>query len=162
VDVGGAPLAEALALRPALVKPNGIEAGAALASIPDVPPGHRTAPRDVRQLVRRLVDAGARAAVVSDGADGMHLLHGDVSLHARLREPLTGNPTGAGDALTAALAAAVERHRGLPTDRDAWVEALRCGVAWSAAAVLQPVAGDVDPVDVERLAAAVVVQETAA
>jgi 1-phosphofructokinase family hexose kinase len=162
VDVGGAPLAAALAQCPAIVKPNRVEAQAALAAV------HGSACRsgidrdDVVSLARGLVDAGARAAIVSDGADGLYLVHHDVSLHARLREPLSGNPTGAGDALTAALAATVERHGGLPAGRDAWIEALRHGVAWSAAAVLQPVAGDVDPDDVERLLSAVEVEENPA
>jgi fructose-1-phosphate kinase PfkB-like protein len=40
--------------------------------------------------------------------------------------------------------------RGLAQDLP-WQEAAATAVAWSAAAVLQPVAGDVDPDDVRRL-----------
>ena len=61
---------------------------------------------------------------------------------ARLDAPVQGNPTGAGDAAMAALALSVGRP---------WVERLALTVATSAAAVLRPVAGEVDPQDVRRL-----------
>ncbi|MDN5796328.1 MAG: hexose kinase [Intrasporangium sp.] len=153
VDTAGAPLVAALSQRPTLVKPNRVEAESATAALGRGAGG-------IAALLRILVDAGARAAVISDGADGLHLLHEDVALHARLREPLAGNPTGAGDALTAALATELETAGGLPQGPEAWARALRRGGAWSAAAVLQPVAGAVDPADIERLAAAVDVKES--
>ncbi len=167
VDVGGAPLASALAHRPTLVKPNRSEAEAALGSVRGF--GEEAvggageavggAGEAVGALARGLVEAGAQSAIVSDGAAGVCLVHNEVALKARLREPLTGNPTGAGDALTAALAAELEERGGLPTGRDEWADALRRGVAWSSAAVLQPVAGTVGPDDVARLTPAVEVEE---
>ena len=112
------------------------------------------------ELAERLVGDGAGAAVVSDGAAGLTLVSGDgIRLVGRLSEPLQGNATGAGDALTAALAAGLAE--GVPTGRDAWAETLRTGVAWSAAAVLQPVAGAVDPADVARLLPRVEIEEIA-
>jgi tagatose 6-phosphate kinase len=45
---------------------------------------------------------------------------------------------------------------GLASGRD-WPEIVRDAVAWSGAAVLQPIAGDVDPADVVRLRAAATV-----
>ncbi|WP_347354503.1 hexose kinase [Intrasporangium sp.] len=153
VDAAGAPLVAALAKQPALVKPNRVEAQSAVAAL-------GSGAGSIAELLRALVDAGARAAVISDGADGLHLLHADVALHARLPEPLSGNATGAGDALTAALAAELEDAGGLPQGPEAWGRALRRGVAWSAAAVLQPVAGAVDPADVARLEQAVEVKES--
>ncbi len=63
------------------------------------------------------------------------------------------NPTGAGDACTAAIAAGLAA--GLP-----WPEMLATAGAWSAAAVLTPVAGDVDAADVARLGPRVRVEES--
>lgn len=104
---------------------------------------------DAAACAAALLDLGAWCAVVSDGARGLVLAvrdrDGVAGWSARLPEPVRGNPTGAGDALTAALAA----HLG-PREPD-WERALRAGVAWSAAAVLRPVAGEVDPADVARL-----------
>ena len=156
LDVSGVHLTRALGAGPDLVTPNRLEAAVTLASLDrgEVP--------SVPGAARALVAAGARAAVVSDGTNGLVLVHEDVALRAYLRRPLSGNPTGAGDALTAALAAELEDHDragGLPKGRDAWAAALRRGVAWSAAAVLQPVAGSVDPDDVDRLLAAVEIEE---
>ncbi|HEU4999639.1 MAG TPA: hexose kinase [Lapillicoccus sp.] len=97
---------------------------------------------------------GARQVLVSAGAEGMRLVLADGrSLTARPRERLRGNPTGAGDAATAAVAA------GVAAGRD-WPEVLRDAVAWSSAAVLSPVAGDVDPVDVARLRDGVLLGES--
>lgn len=153
LDLRGAALDAALAHGPALVKPNRGEAAATLGLDPASPP-------PAVELAARLTDSGAGAAVVSDGAAGLSLVAGpDVRLVARLAEPLRGNATGAGDALTAALAAGLAE--GVPTTRDAWADVLRQGVAWSAAAVLQPVAGVVDPADVARLLPRVEIEETA-
>lgn len=157
LDVSGVHLTRALAAGPDLVKPNRVEAAVSLSSLGrgDVP--------SVPGAARALVASGARAAVVSDGTDGLVLVHeslgGGLALRARLPRPLAGNPTGAGDALTASLAADLGREGDLPVGRDAWAAALRRGVAWSAAAVLQPVAGAVDPADVDRLLPTVEIEE---
>lgn len=60
-------------------------------------------------------------------------------LQARLDTPLAGNPTGAGDAGVAACA--VLMGAGI---RDP-ERILRRATAWSAAAVLMPLAGDIHP-----------------
>ncbi len=154
LDLGGPALAQALAARPTLVKPNLSEARAAVWANGG---GESATPAE---LAVALVDHGAQAAIVTDGANGIQLHHDGVDLHARLREPLRGNATGAGDALTASLAVDLDALGGLPGDRDAWAGVLRRGVAWSAAAVLQPVAGVIDPADVERLVAMVEIEES--
>ena len=59
----------------------------------------------------------------------------------------------------APLAADLDGIADLPTGRDDWAAVLRRGVAWSAAAVLQPVAGAVDPADVDRLLPTVEIEE---
>ena len=96
---------------------------------------------------KALRELGVRHVVVSEGPKGMRAYLADGrSFATRPGEPLSGNPTGAGDAAAAAVAA------GLAGGAD-WIEILRDAVAWSGAAVLQPVAGDVDPADVVRLRA---------
>ncbi|TQJ10264.1 tagatose 6-phosphate kinase [Lapillicoccus jejuensis] len=98
-------------------------------------------------LLRRL---GARTVVVSSGGAGLTLHPVDgPPLTARLPQPLTGHPTGAGDAAVAALAAGL--RAGAP-----WADVAADAVARSAAAVLRPVAGEVDPADVARLRGQVV------
>ncbi|MFE6996296.1 1-phosphofructokinase family hexose kinase [Microbacterium sp. NPDC057659] len=72
---------------------------------------------------------------------------------ARLPEALAGNPTGAGDA--AVSAAAVLLASGI-RDPEA---ILRRATAWSAAAVLMPLAGDIHP-SWPELEAAVIIERT--
>lgn len=133
VDADGHALTQALAGGPGLIKPN-------VAELERV-----TGTDDVRSGVSRLRASGAADVVVSAGADGLvHAPAEGAWVRARLRTSLRGNPTGAGDAAVAAFAAA--RVAGWDAER-AVVEA----VAWSAAAVLQPQAGVVDPSDVAEL-----------
>lgn len=142
LDLRGEPLRRLLPARPALMKPNRAEAAATLALPPST---------SALDLAAGLVAAGAAAAVVSDGAAGMTLVADDHAWQARLPTALHGNPTGAGDAAAAAFAAALEEE--LP-----WPEALRRAVAWSAATVLSPVAGDLRPEDVRALLPRVLVE----
>ena len=93
-----------------------------------------------RELIRR----GARLVLLSLGADGMLAVtptaSGDVSvLHARLGAALAGNPTGAGDAAVAACAVLMDAGVHDPA------QILRRATAWSAAAVLMPLAGEIHP-----------------
>ncbi|MGI8330284.1 1-phosphofructokinase family hexose kinase [Actinomadura scrupuli] len=125
LDTSGAALLEGARARPGLVKPNTAELSAAT--------GHT----DPRHGAAALRDLGARAVVVSQGADGMSAFTGGGAWRAVCPEPVTGNPTGAGDAAVAALA------RGLATGSP-WPERLTDAVALSAAAVAAPLAGDVD------------------
>ncbi|MEP7330792.1 MAG: hexose kinase [Terracoccus sp.] len=171
LDVSGPALANSLAFAPELVKPNRGEAAATLTALNAGVAGadaraasaaESQTETGVPELARLLVEAGAKAAVVSDGAAGLALASGSVALRAWLPQALPGNPTGAGDALTAALAASLDAlpPNHLPDDRDDWAEVLRRGVAWSAAAVLQPGAGPIDPGDVARLLPIVEIEET--
>ncbi|WP_285115843.1 hexose kinase [Leifsonia sp. fls2-241-R2A-40a] len=89
---------------------------------------------------RILLDAGAGLVLVSLGAEGMLAVpRAGEPLHARLAERLTGNATGAGDAAVAAVATLLA---GGVEDPSA---VLRRATAWSAAAVLAPLAGDLHP-----------------
>ncbi|MGN7798029.1 1-phosphofructokinase family hexose kinase [Leifsonia sp. 22587] len=89
---------------------------------------------------RILLDAGAGLVLVSLGADGMLAVpRAGEPLHARLPQPLTGNATGAGDAAVAAVATL------LASGTDDPERLLRRATAWSAAAVLAPLAGELHP-----------------
>ncbi len=149
VDGSGPWLRQVSALGPDLVKCNLQEARAS------------TGQPDPRQAAVDLVADGAHAVLISLGADGA-LLHLDADRsswqgqapwwRARPGQTLRGNPTGAGDAATAAVAMALQTP---PPDPESM---LRAAVATSAAAVLQPVAGEVDPADVQRLMPEVLVE----
>jgi tagatose 6-phosphate kinase len=80
---------------------------------------------------------GAQAVVASLGDAGMSAWTPNGSWRAAPPARVVGNPTGAGDAATAALIAGAVAGA-------SWPDRLRDAVALSAAAVLQPTAGSVD------------------
>jgi len=88
---------------------------------------------------RALIAAGARLVLVSLGADGMLAVSATDVSSARLPQPLSGNATGAGDAAVAAVASALASGIADPATL------VRRATAWSAAAVLAPLAGELDP-----------------
>ncbi|THJ67304.1 1-phosphofructokinase family hexose kinase [Arthrobacter echini] len=88
---------------------------------------------------RALQDLGAGVVVVSLGSEGLVVVPRERSAtvwRARTPEPLAGNPTGAGDAAVAAIASLIA------TDVHEPAEWARRAAAWSAAAVLAPLAGE--------------------
>jgi tagatose 6-phosphate kinase len=130
-------VSEVLAAVPALLKPNASEAAS------------MTGIQDPTRAAHALVEQGAWAAIVSRGADGIVLVtEAGRVIEARPRTPGVGNATGAGDALTAAITVGLD---GVPRDEVDWPAVLRVGVAWSAAAVRQRVAGVIDRTDVDAL-----------
>lgn len=86
-----------------------------------------------------LVESGVRAVIATRGADGMVAVTAEGAWYATLPEPLAGNPTGAGDSATAAVIAALTADE-VPD----WPAILVDAVATSAAAVVIPVAGEID------------------
>ena len=139
LDASGDALLGGLGGEPDVVKPNRDELRAVTGS------------DDPVAGAKALHDKGARSVLVSLGEEGMvHVAADGGVTRARLAAPLRGNATGAGDAAVAAL----------DTLRP-WPEVLVDAVAWSAAAVLQPVAGVVSVEDVERLAPQVEVERQA-
>jgi tagatose 6-phosphate kinase len=125
LDTGGAVLEHGVAAGPAIVAINRAE----LASVA----GDVGVVAGARELRR----AGAEAVVVSHGPAGLLGVADGVALQAAPPEALTGNPTGAGDAVTAALVAGL-------LDGLAWPERLVDAAALSAAAVRAPLAGSFD------------------
>jgi tagatose 6-phosphate kinase len=142
VDAVGAALVGAVEAGPDLVKPNLVELADSTGESDPVAGG------------RLLIDGGARKVVVSAGPDGLYGVDETVAWHAQPASLVPVNPTGAGDAAVAALA--VGMLAGSP-----WPELLRVAVAWSAAAVLEPQAGVVDPSTATRLLSGVSVKAMA-
>lgn len=116
---------------------------------------------DERSGALRLLGLGATVVVVSRGSDGIAAHTAEHVLEVPAVPGVSGNPTGAGDAATAGLVSVlvdVLVGAGLPgpdgsvpaPDDATLFRALRSAAAHGAAAVLQPVAGVVDPADVQR------------
>lgn len=92
---------------------------------------------DERDGALELLRRGAGTVVVSRGSEGIAAHTADAVLEVPAVPGVTGNPTGAGDAATAGLVLAMSRGADLAT-------ALRTAAAFGAAAVLRPVAGEID------------------
>ena len=136
LDADGEALRAGLAGCPAVIKPNRDE-------LDRVAGGG-----DTIAAAERLRAAGAEAVVVSSGPDGLLAVTPDGMWRTAPAERLAGNPTGAGDAAVAALAAGLVEGR-------TWPERLADAVARSAAAVGAPLAGDFDRELYRRLPAQV-------
>lgn len=125
VDTSGPALLRAADAGASVVKPNAAELADA------------TGMSDPITGARSLIARGVELVLLSLGAQGMLAVSATRVLHARLDAPLAGNPTGAGDAAVAACAVLyAEGMRDLET-------VLRRATAWSAAAVLMPLAGEI-------------------
>ncbi|HEU5222390.1 MAG TPA: PfkB family carbohydrate kinase [Candidatus Lumbricidophila sp.] len=105
---------------------------------------------DVDAGIAQLLDLGARTVVCSRGEAGLTVTSRasgtELTVGARLGRTLRGNATGAGDAAVAALAATYAEASVAP---DLTVDGLatlaRRATAWSASAVLMPLAGELSP-----------------
>jgi tagatose 6-phosphate kinase len=130
VDTHGPSLLEALAAGSDVVKPNAEELA------------HVAGGGEPLRAARGLVDRHGSSVVVSLGSAGILAATPDGSWEARPGATVTGNPTGAGDALVAGFA------RGLARDRKVMAhpeDVLRDAVALSVAAVHAATAGELDP-----------------
>lgn len=130
VDVDGPPLPAALAAGGAVLTPN-LDELVRLLSLPLRPDS-----LDVAAEARTLARLNRAPVVVTLGSAGMIASDGERCWHA-VAPQVEGNPTGAGDAAAAAV------MRGLVAG-EPWPVILAEAVALSAAAVLAPVAGEVD------------------
>ncbi|KQO64402.1 1-phosphofructokinase family hexose kinase [Curtobacterium sp. Leaf261] len=126
VDVSGPALLAAADAGASILKPNREE----LAEATGMP--------SEEQGAAALIARGAGTVVVSRGADGIgaHTPTGDVITVPPV-PGIVGNPTGAGDAATAGLVDAIVGGADLES-------ALRRAAAAGAAAVLRPVAGEIE------------------
>ena len=133
LDTSGAALALGSAAGPTLVKPNVAELAAVA--------GRDLTDRAAIEAAARELSAGA--VVVSLGAGGLLAIDGEQVWLARPGEQVSGNATGAGDAVVAGLADGLER--GLD-----WPGRLRHAVALGSATVASPVAGEYAASDYDR------------
>ena len=150
LDAHGEALLRGAAAGPAIVKPNLAE----LEAITGRPLSGAGWPA-VAAAAGELRAAGAQAVVASLGADGLHAVTGEGSWRAVPPGPVAGNPTGAGDAVAAALA------HGLALGRP-WDERLRHAVALGTASAAAPVAGEFSHDDYARVLPAVAVHRDGA
>ncbi|ALE04805.1 hypothetical protein AL755_03740 (plasmid) [Arthrobacter sp. ERGS1:01] len=145
IDTEGIPLRKSLAANPDLAKPNVHEAaalfGRPLRGIPEI----RQAAVELRQL-------GAKTVAISAGSTGTVLVSEDGAWHAKPQRRYQGNPTGAGDALTASIAS------GLNRDLD-WPTLLREATATATAAVVAKTAGEIDEATRHKAMADIVIEE---
>jgi len=163
LDTHGEALRRGAAAGPAIVKPNltelaalagpaassalaGPAASSALAPPADGAADLATAAAAAGQL------RGAQAVVITLGPDGLLATTGDGCWRARAPAAVTGNATGAGDAVAAALA------HGLVLGRP-WDERLRHAAALGAATAAAPVAGEFRRQDYLGALTAVTVEE---
>ncbi|GAA5048920.1 hexose kinase [Nocardia callitridis] len=109
---------------------------------------------EVFEAAQPLIDNGVRAVVATRGSAGIVAVTKAGAWSAALPEPIAGNPTGAGDSATAAVIAGLS-DRGTPD----WPAILVDAVATSAAAVVIPVAGEIDRALRKRLSPTVLVEQ---
>lgn len=145
LDAGGAALRAAMGERPTVVAPNRYETAVALGRAIESTAEIADAAADLRAL-------GAECVVVSSGFDGLVCRSADGDWRARPARRVAGNPTGAGDALTAALAVGLMRQ-------ESWPQMLRTGLGWAAGAVAARCAGEIDEDVAAQVARASVVEE---
>lgn len=133
VDTSGPAMLAAVAAGASVVKPNADELREA------------TGFADLDQGITDLFERGATCVVASLGADGLIVAHRDGRrVRARMAQSVRGNATGAGDAVTAAIAVSLADDPDLSA-RGALEVLARRAVAWGAAAVAMPQAGSLEP-----------------
>lgn len=133
LDTSGPGLEAALSAGPDLVKPNAEE----LTEITARAHLDLSTVDGVVAAAQELRKRGVATVLASRGADGIIAVTPDGAFQAVPPHPVSGNPTGAGDACVAAVARSWAY-------RLSWPEALRDAVAASAAAVASPQAGELD------------------
>lgn len=132
-DLGGAGMLAAARAGASVLKPNREELAAA------------TGDADPLTGARRLIALGAQIVVASLGHEGLLAVTADEVVRARLPRVLKGNATGAGDAAVAAIALALAEGARSGSSVPDLSGLARRATAWSASAVLMPLAGDLHP-----------------
>ncbi|MFI7504223.1 1-phosphofructokinase family hexose kinase [Streptomyces sp. NPDC049687] len=132
LDTSGEPLRRGVAARPDIIKPNAAE-------LAELTGSHE--PLRATQGARR---RGAQSVVASLGAEGVIAATPEGRWRATPPARMHGNPTGAGDSVSAGLLSAL-------VEGLTWPDRLARAVALSAATVLAPVAGEFDRAAYEDL-----------
>lgn len=137
LDASGEPLRRGCGASPYLVKPNALEAAELI--------GKPVADDETaRQATAFFLAQGIELVALSLGAEGLRLSTRETTLHARPPEVQALNPVGAGDALLAGIAWALEHGMGLE-------DLARWGVASGTAAAMQVGTGAPDRSEVEAI-----------
>ena len=136
LDAEGDALGSGISARPPVVKINALELRAT------------TGEQEIEAGARILRSEGADTVVITEGPAGLTYFGDEGVLRAASPKVLTGNPTGAGDAVSASLAAGI-------VGAVPWPERLADAAALSAAAVNAPQAGSFDSDVYERLKATI-------
>lgn len=143
IDARGPALEAALARRPFLVKPNRAELAETLdAEIDDE--------SSLRGAMREIAARGARWVVVTDGTSPTFVTNGSHFWRIDVPRVCAVSPIGSGDAMAGGIAAGLARGMDVP-------DACRLGSACAAANAMTAYAGQVDPGEVDRQLAAIVV-----
>lgn len=143
IDSSGPALKAVVSAGPALVKPNRDE-------LAEVTGMRLVTIADVIEAASRLRDLGAGAVLASLGADGAVLVDDDGAVRGQTPVVPPLSSVGAGDAMLA----------GFLAGGGAGARALTHGLAWGAAAVLQPGSGMPSPDDVDLAAVRLTRHET--
>ncbi|MGH7866162.1 MAG: 1-phosphofructokinase family hexose kinase, partial [Candidatus Dormibacteraceae bacterium] len=130
LDAVGEALTWGLHARPQLVKPN-------LSELEGFAGNRLNTEPDKLQAVEAMLEVGAEAVVVSLGDEGLLAVTIEGRWRVQPSERLTGNPTGAGDAVVSALTLGMIRG-------TSWPKRLADACALSMAAVKAPEAGEFD------------------
>jgi tagatose 6-phosphate kinase len=130
LDAEGMPLRAGLSGRPAIAKPNARELEAVVGRAGTTVPELLHAAGELRTW-------GAESVVVTRGADGLVASTPDGNWAGVAPERISGNPTGAGDAVAAALVLGL-------VEGQPWPARLADALALGTAAVRADSAGDVD------------------
>lgn len=146
LDATDTPFLSGVRAGPTVVAPNQVEAATVLEMPIDTA-------AEAARAGRRLREYGADLAVITRGGRGAVLVTADATLSAHVEEAISGNPTGAGDALVAVLSLGL-----LPAARS-WPDLLPQAISVAAAAVVCPVAGEFDPTVAARLQPTVRLEE---
>jgi tagatose 6-phosphate kinase len=145
VDGQGAALVEALKAKPGLIKPNRTELAVTV--------GHELkGDAGVMRAMRELSERGAQRVVVTAGKEPTLAFDGKQFWRVVSPQIRAMNPIGSGDAFTAGLVSRLMRG-------DDLGEACRWGSAAGAANALTPMPGEVDRLEVDRLAPGIEVQK---
>jgi len=132
IDGSGAALAQAIAGRPALIKPNRVE-------LRQIAEGPLRTLGDVVSECRRLLELGVGVVLASLGPDGAVVVSPEATIHGRVDVRQVRNTVGAGDTLLAGY---------LAEPGDA-ISSLRRALAWARAAVRSPLTAMATPEDAD-------------
>ncbi len=150
LDTSGEPLAEGLAGKPHICKPNREELAQLL--------GYRLDSREeVLLAARRLLDKGIQAVIVSLDAEGSLAVTADAAWQITPPRIHVKNTVGCGDSLVAGIAFYLQQHGGT-MQSAVLVEAIRLGTAAAASNATQQAAGSIQPEQVHEFLADVTIE----